>query len=261
MKITILTENTAGNKLIAEQGISYLIELQNYKILFDTGPSDVFLKNAEKLNIDLKNDIDFIVLSHGHWDHGDGLQFLENKTLIAHPSAFIKRFGKIDHFPVGLKLTRKEIQQKFDLIESKTAYKIVDNVIFLGEIPRKNEFEAQSTPFEDEFGNDDFMLDDSALALVVKNQLVVVTGCSHSGICNIIEYAKEVSGISKIKAVVGGLHLKNRNKQAFETIECFKNNDVEYVYPGHCTELPVLSLFYKNFHNTQLKTGMVLEFE
>lgn len=260
MKLTILTENTAGSRLLAEHGISYLIEFEGRQLLFDTGHSDAFLKNAELLGIDLINNIDCIVLSHGHWDHGDGLQYLENKRLISHPSAFIKRFGKMDHSSVGLKMTRNEIQKKFDLTESKTPYKITDGAIFLGEIPRRNDFESLSTPFEDEFGNDDFVPDDSAMVFVVNDQLVVITGCSHSGICNIIEHAKEVTGISKIKAVIGGFHLKNRNQQAFETIECFKENDIEFIFPGHCTELPVLTLFHKHFHNRQLKTGMILEF-
>jgi len=82
LKINILTENVAGGKFLAEHGLSYLIEIDNEQILFDTGHSDVFLKNANKLGINIQENVQTVVLSHGHWDHGDGLQFIENKKLI-----------------------------------------------------------------------------------------------------------------------------------------------------------------------------------
>lgn len=260
MKITILTENTAGGKFLAEHGLSYLIEIDDQKILFDTGHSDVFMKNARKLGIDIEKEVKTIVLSHGHWDHGDGLHFLQNKRLVAHPGAFIRRFGKKDFTPVGLSLSKKEIESRFDLTESKAPVQVSGHLYFLGEIPRQNDYEAQSTSFVDDFRNDDFIPDDSALAATVKKELVVVTGCSHSGICNIVEYAKQVTGISKVKAVLGGFHLKEQNEQTRKTIAYFKSNRIEQVFPSHCTELPAMAAFYDSFQNRQLKTGMVLEF-
>jgi 7,8-dihydropterin-6-yl-methyl-4-(beta-D-ribofuranosyl)aminobenzene 5'-phosphate synthase len=77
VKLTVLTENVAGSKLIAEHGLSYLVETGAKTILFDTGYSDTFLKNADCLDINIEKVIDTIVLSHGHWDHGDGLECLE----------------------------------------------------------------------------------------------------------------------------------------------------------------------------------------
>lgn len=260
MKITILTENTAGGKFLAEHGLSYLIEIDDQKILFDTGHSDVFLKNAGQLGIDIENDVKTVVLSHGHWDHGDGLKHLENKRLVAHPDAFIRRFRKKDFTPVGLSLSKKEVERRFNLTEAKVPVQISENLWFLGEIQRKNNYEAQSTSFVDDLGNDDFIPDDSALAAIVKKKLMVITGCSHSGICNILERAKMVTGISTIKAVLGGFHLKEQNEQTRKTIEYFKTNKIELVFPSHCTELPALAAFYAAFQNRQLKTGMVLEF-
>jgi 7,8-dihydropterin-6-yl-methyl-4-(beta-D-ribofuranosyl)aminobenzene 5'-phosphate synthase len=255
MKITILTENVAGGKFLAEHGLSYLIEIDREKILFDTGHSDVFLKNAQKLGIDIENEVEKVVLSHGHWDHGDGLRFIENKKLITHPTAFSKRFGKSDRRPVGLSLSKEEIQEKFDLTETINHHQISTNLFFLGEIPRLNDFESQETSFEFENGDDDFVPDDSALVAVVNNELVVITGCSHSGICNISEQAKKITGILKIKAVIGGFHLKHQNRQTLETIEYFKNNNIEKLFPSHCTELPALSAFYDAFKIEQIKTG------
>ena len=260
MKITVLTENVAGGKLLAEHGLSYLIEIDGEKILFDTGHSNVFLKNAKLLDIDIENEVKTVVLSHGHWDHGDGLKFFENKNLITHPAAFFKRFGKNDHHPVGLSLSKEEIQKKFNLTETFNYLQINSSLYYLGEIPRLNDFESQVTSFEYENGDDDFVPDDSALATIIKSELIVITGCSHSGICNICEHAKKITGISKIKAVIGGFHLKYQNRQTLETIEYFKNNRVEKLYPSHCTELPVLTAFYEEFKIDKVKTGMVLVF-
>jgi 7,8-dihydropterin-6-yl-methyl-4-(beta-D-ribofuranosyl)aminobenzene 5'-phosphate synthase len=90
--------------------------------------------------------------------------------------------------------------------------------------------------------------------------LVVITGCSHSGICNICEQAKKVTGISEIHAVIGGFHLKHANRQTQETIEYLKRNKIEKLLPSHCTELPALAAFYEAFKIQQVKTGEVFEF-
>jgi len=260
LTITILTENVAGGKFLAEHGLSYLLEIDNEQILFDTGHSDVFLKNAKILGIDIHNNIEKVVLSHGHWDHGDGLQFIENKTLITHPSSFLKRYRKADHSTVGLTLSKNEIQSKFNLIESEKHYKITENLFFLGEIPRINNFESKTTTFELKDAKDDFIDDDSAIVAIVNKELVVITGCSHSGICNICEHAKKVTGIDKIGAVIGGFHLKQNNLQTQKTVAYFKKNAVKRVLPSHCTELPALAVFYDNFEIQQIKTGMKFQF-
>jgi len=260
LKITVLTENVAGGKLLAEHGLSYLVEIDGEKILFDAGHSDVFLKNARHLGIDIQNEVNTVVLSHGHWDHGDGLQFIENKKLITHPDSFSKRFGKSDHRFVGLSLSKEEVQKKFDLTERINPYQITTNLWFLGEISRLNNFESQTTTFKFENGDDDFVSDDSALAVIVNDELVIITGCSHAGICNICEQAKKVTGISAIKAVIGGFHLKHQNRQTSETIDYFKRNRFEKIFPSHCTGLPALVAFYNEFGITQVKTGMVIEF-
>ncbi len=260
MKLTILTENVAGGRFQAEHGLSYLIEIDGEKILWDTGHSDVFLKNAKKLGINIHKTVDKVVLSHGHWDHGDGLQFLNNKALVAHPSAFIKRFRKNDHSAVGLTISKEKIQEKFNLIETTAPYKITKNLWFLGEIPRENNFEAQTTSFEKDGDIDDFIPDDSALAAVIKNELIVISGCSHSGICNITEYAKHVTGISSVNTIIGGFHLTLNNLQTQKTIAYLKNTEVKNVYPSHCTALPALVAFHQVFKFQQVKTGMIYEF-
>lgn len=260
LKITVLTENVAGGKLLAEHGLSYVIEIDGEKILFDTGHSDVFLKNARHFGVDIQDEIKTVVLSHGHWDHGDGLRFIENKKLVTHPASFSKRLGKSDNRFIGLRLSKEEVQKKFDLTETINPHQITTNLWFLGEIPRLNNFESQTTAFKFENGDDDFVPDDSALAAIVNDELIVITGCSHSGICNICDHAKKVTGISVIKAVIGGFHLKHQNRQTSETVDYFKSNKIEKIFPSHCTELPALAAFNEEFGIEQVKTGMILEF-
>jgi 7,8-dihydropterin-6-yl-methyl-4-(beta-D-ribofuranosyl)aminobenzene 5'-phosphate synthase len=103
MKLTVLVENIASGRLKAEWGLSYQIE-SDERILFDTGASDLFLKNAEILHVDL-NKIEKVLLSHGHWDHGTGLQYLENKKIYGHTNIFMERYsGKRS---IGLPFPRK----------------------------------------------------------------------------------------------------------------------------------------------------------
>lgn len=260
MKISILTENCAGSHFLAEHGLSYLIEIDNEKILFDTGHSDVFLKNAKKLGINIHRKVEKVVLSHGHWDHTFGLKYLKNKMIITHPRSLDRMLATEEFKDVKLELTPKELQEKFDLQLTVAPRNITENLIFLGEIPRANDFESQTTYFTDKHGKEDFIPDDTALVATIENELVVVTGCSHSGICNITEYAKLVTGISDVKAILGGFHLKEKNEQTEKTVEYFQKNQVKKMYPSHCTQLPALSAFHEAFHTEQLKTGMVLEF-
>ena len=113
-------------------------------------------------------------------------------------------------------------------------------------------------PFCDENDNDDFILDDSALAIKTDKGLVVIAGCSHAGICNIIEYAKKITK-SNIYAVIGGFHLKKLNDISQKTIEYFKKENIEHIYPGHCVKEPVLTEFEKQLNAKRLHSGDVIE--
>jgi len=259
MKLIVLCDNMAGGKFQAEHGISYLIEYENESVLFDTGHSDVYLKNAAAIGINLQEQVNAIVLSHGHWDHGNGLQYIYNKTLITHPSACIKRYRKTDNSYIGLSLSKTNIRQHFQCIETKTPYYLHKQIIYLGEIPRVFAFESKLTSFMDEKGADDFVPDDSALAIIKDDALIIVVGCAHAGICNIVDYAMKITGIDAIEMIIGGFHLKKKDKQTLQTIEYLKHINVKKLYPSHCTELPALSLFYDKFNIKQVKTGQIME--
>lgn len=261
MQITVLTENTAGKNLLAEHGLSYFIEHNGVCVLFDTGHSDVFMRNANKLGIDVQKQTDTIVLSHGHWDHGDGLQYLSQKPLITHPEAFKKRYRHNGSINIGLGLSKDELEEKFKLTATDKPWEIGKQIIYLGEIPRVNGFETRTTPFVDEKGYEDFVPDDSALAIINhENELVIISGCAHAGICNIINYAMEITGIKKVKAVLGGFHLKTNNEKTKKTIQFLKDIQVKTVLPSHCTELPALAAFHTAFKSEQVKTGNIYTF-
>lgn len=260
LKITVLNDNRPGRKLLAEHGLSYLIEAFGIRILLDTGASDVYMKNAKSLGIRLDN-LDAVVLSHGHWDHGDGLAFMKGQKLITHPESFKKRFHKYrDKSYVGLSMDQNSAQQNFDLQLSKQAVFISKKIIFMGEIPRKNTFEAKTSAFVDENGNDDFIPDDSGIIIKTSKGLVIVSGCAHAGICNTIDYAKQLANTTKVHAVLGGFHLKKSDALTENTIAHIKQLNIEHVIPSHCTDLPALAKFYDAFACKQVATGDVMEF-
>lgn len=243
MIITVLCENQSsynGAKIcLAEWGFSAYIQKNNINILFDTGHTGIYKNNAEKLNIDLQN-TNFVVLSHHHWDHAGGLQhhnFNEKKQLICHPEVFIKL--SIDE--------SEKLKKDFKIIVSEKQYEFSEGVYFLGEIPRINKFEKGTY-------KDDKMLDDSALAIKSQKGVVVISGCSHSGICNICEYAKRITD-QKLYAVIGGFHLFDVDREAVNrTIDYFKSEKPEYLFPMHCIDLPTLSKFHSVFEIQKLST-------
>lgn len=259
MTISILTDNFPGENLPAEHGLSYLIEFEGKKLLFDTGQSDLFLKNAEAMRINMST-IDYIILSHGHFDHGDGLQYLSGGKLVCHPGCFVNRYRKADHTFIGLACSKVELAEKYTLITSTTPYPITPKIIFMGEIPRVTDFESKTTSFILEGGIPDYVMDDSALALLLDEGIFVITGCGHAGIVNTLEHAKKITGMNTLYGVMGGFHLKTDNNQTRETIRYIKENHIKYVYPSHCTDKPALSLFLDSFHSRQVKTGDIFTF-
>ena len=254
-KITILNDNTAGKRTAAEYGLSYLVEGQEGAYLFDPGPSDIALRNAKVLGIDLENTVDIIVLTHGHWDHGNGLEYFSDKKLITHPASFTERYNRVNGHYNGLPLTRDEAADKFTLQFTREPLEVMDDHLFLGEIPRLNDFEAKASSSVDTKGNEDFIPDDSAVAVSTENGLVVITGCSHSGICNIITHAKKMTGERKIYGVIGGFHLRKDDEVLDQTIAFLKKENIDFLYPSHCTALPALARMYDVFGIKQVLTG------
>lgn len=259
MTISILADNYPGGHTGAEHGLSYFVEHDGVRLLFDTGQSNLFLLNASTIGVDVIH-ADMIVLSHGHFDHGNGLEYLSGGKLLCHPDCFVKRYRTADHSYIGLKSSRDEIAGKFDLITSAGPYRVSERIVFLGEIPRLTEFESQKTSFSFEDGTPDFVPDDSAVALLMDEGLFVITGCGHSGIVNTLEHARKVTGENRLHGIMGGFHLKKQNRQTKETVRYLQANKVKHVFPSHCTAFPALVEFAGSFPLRLLKTGDVLTF-
>ena len=257
LKITVLNDNIAGRWCRAEHGLSFRIEADR-TVLFDTSSSDLIAYNAKILNIDLQQ-IDTIVLSHGHDDHTGGLSLFEGQQLICHPDTFLKRTRKSNGTNLGIKWSEDEIRSKFDLVLSRDPIQLSEQIYFLGEIPRLTEFESKQTAFQKADGTDDFVMDDSGLAIVTSKGLVVISGCAHSGICNMTAHATKVTGIEKIHLVIGGFHLQNDDATTQQTIDWMKSMQVEQVIPSHCTNFSAQAAIFKSFRFIPVKSGNTIE--
>ena len=258
LKISILNDNIAGRWCRAEHGLSFLVEADR-TVLFDTSSSDLISYNAQILNIDLRQ-IKTIVLSHGHDDHTGGLMLFEGQQLICHPDTFLKRTRKSNQTELGIKWSEEEIRSRFNLITSSDPIQLSEQIYFLGEIPRLTEFESRHTAFAKADRTDDFVMDDSGLAIVTSKGLVVVSGCAHAGICNMTAHAIKTIGIGKVYAIIGGFHLQGDDTITQKTIEWMKSMQVEQVIPSHCTSFSAQTAIYKSFRFLPVKSGNLIEF-
>lgn len=241
MELTILTDNTTriDAYYLGEPGVSYYITDGEKHILFDTGYSDVYCRNAAALGIDLST-VDAIVLSHGHNDHTRGLLFFpptERKIPIyAHPDVFSpKRDGEED---IGMPMSTAEAEEHFDLHLSREPVQLTEHLTYLGQIPRTVPFENRHPVGERLVKGEwepDFMPDDSALVYRGEDGLTVITGCSHAGICNTVEYAKKLCGDDRIVGIIGGFHMLAMTPRVAKTVEYLKALQPKRLCPCHCT--------------------------
>lgn len=276
IKITVLVDNNTliDSYFCGEPGVCYYIEADDKKILFDTGYSDIFIDNAHILDIDLA-DITDLVLSHGHNDHTWGLSHLiqhfdrrnveirQAKHLIYHPDALMPK--KFQSKVIGANTPKDVLSSYFNCVETREPFYLSENVIFLGQIPRNNSFEGKEpigTTLDDNCNIvDDYVLDDSALAIKTTEGLIVITGCSHSGICNITEYAKQVTGIDKIVTVIGGFHLQQASETVLKhTGNYFNQQDLTHIHPCHCTDLNAKIYLAKYAPVQEVGTGLQLTY-
>jgi len=244
MNITVLCENQVAfshaRLCKAEWGLSLLVEHNYKKVLLDTGHTDIYWRNARNLKIDLQA-IDALVLSHFHWDHVGGLkhhQFKQKKRLIAHPDIFEKLLEQEKLF----------VNRDFKREYYRNPFEFLPNIYFLGEIPRTSSFELGVYKNEP-------MLDDTAIAIKTTKGVVVITGCSHSGICNICEQAKKVAE-QELYAVIGGFHLMESDMEAVEgTLKYFEDQGEILLYPMHCVDFATMTKFRNLFNIDKMSTG------
>lgn len=254
LAVTVLVDNATliDRYFTAEPGLSIFIESSGKKILFDLGYSGIFLTNAEKLNIDLL-DLDYVVLSHGHIDHTGGLiplirhyseatiehHIFNLPTVVAHPYCFCSR-PMPPLADVGAPIDENQMRRYFPMILSTSPVWLTENLVFLGEIPHdhRRTVSKKRTIITPEGILPDLLLDDTALAFKSDQGLVIITGCSHAGICAIIRYARQVCGEQRIRDVIGGFHLMDDDYAGISmTVNELAALEPASLHPCHCTSL------------------------
>lgn len=254
MKIKVLVDNNTfiDHYYLGEPALSFLLEEEGRFILFDTGYSDVLLRNAEKMNIDLGK-IDTIIFSHGHNDHTAGLQNLlflkQDIDIYCHPDCAERKVH--NGLEIGCPYDFNTLPDNFHVHFTKERFNITDKLVYMGEIERSVQPLRKL--------EDDPLFDDTALYYVNHNRLSIITGCSHSGINNIIAQAMKETGISDIDTVIGGFHLLDDKKVTDEVVDYFDSLSVEKLYPCHCTGLQARIALSRN--NNVYETGVSLEIE
>jgi 7,8-dihydropterin-6-yl-methyl-4-(beta-D-ribofuranosyl)aminobenzene 5'-phosphate synthase len=253
---------------LAEHGLSLLITVysgdEKHAILLDTGYTKVGVPhNMEQLGINIE-DIEAIVISHGHMDHTGSLYAILDKIperipLVLHPGAFVSpRYtrspdGDMRLWPQTLVKADLE-QQNIDMVESTTPSLLADDMVMVtGEVERTTTFEkGMPNALVEKDGEvvQDPIIEDQAIVINLKEKgLVVVSGCAHAGIVNTVEFAKKTTGEEGVHAVLGGFHLTGPfyEKIHGDTIEGLKKMAPEVVMPMHCTGWKAIQKFQKEF--------------
>lgn len=261
IRITTLIENMPDEegKLLAEHGLSLHIEFDGKRILFDTGQTGDFVKNAEDLGIDLKN-LDDIIISHGHYDHSGGVMTLLSE--IEKPLPFYvgegffapkyKQLSDGSYRYNGNPFTEQDLPaEKTDLrrVRKNVTY-LTDKILLFKNFPAVSGFEHKNDKFVLPQGDGyvvDAFCEEIALGLRTSKGLVLVAGCSHVGICNILQAVTERVK-DPVYAVLGGTHLMEADGDRLQkTMEVFRKYKVQCVAVSHCTGEQGIALAKETF--------------
>jgi len=253
MKLTTLIENKrVDNRVQCEHGLSFLLQINGLQILFDTGQSDKLISNAQQLNIQLE-DIDYVILSHGHYDHTGGLPAFLNinskAKVIIHPLAFKQRFSRSTKMikENGIAWRHKMEQYAHRLLFIDEDIELADQVWILTNIKAQKGFEVINERLvckaADQYVPDVFS---DELILVAKDNAnpIVICGCAHTGIVNILHEVHQRLQFSNFSVVAGGLHLSGQPDDIIQkTINGIQPFEVEQWALNHCTGDRALELF------------------
>lgn len=258
IRITTLSENTANYGFLAEWGLSILVEVDEAKILMDTGLSFSAVHNAQLLGIDLSA-VDFVVLSHGHADHTGGLREVLRRRgevkVIAHPDIWAAKYARPEHDKeryIGTPSAAEEMESlgaRFSL--TRDPIHLTERVMTTGEIPMVSGYEViESNLLVKEGGilRPDTLADDLALVIDADFGLVVILGCAHRGMVNTLRRAKALTGKEQIYAAIGGTHLfRAPEDRVTQTIADLKEMGIQKLGVSHCTGFPASSRLAREF--------------
>ncbi|KUG02846.1 metal-dependent hydrolase of the beta-lactamase superfamily ii [hydrocarbon metagenome] len=245
--INVIVENTTpASPLIGEYGFSAQLLIDNHNILFDTGSNHALFKNSTTLGIDLSL-VEEIVVSHGHYDHtGAVMPFLKKyggRKIYAHSGIFAHRLisrtgGQM--IDIGCSFAYQEaVDAGADFIFTDTFTEIHPGIYLTGQIPRLTGYEDVGGNFlyeKDGQFHKDLLPDDMAMLIDHPEGLIIISGCSHSGMVNTLEYCRQKTGRSKVLAYIGGTHLINASRERLDkTIDAVNTYQVQKLIVGHCT--------------------------
>ena len=243
MKWTVLSDNrTNDSQLETEHGLSIMLETEKHRILLDTGASDVFIRNAEKIGLDLST-VDFVFLSHGHSDHAGGLRFFmdinDKAKVIVSPHGLSEKFYSRRKNLHSITTQWPEGTNERWLIVDKTC-KIDEGLYIIAHIPKIYPMPQGNNHLFVEDGND-YIPDDFRHELALYTEGLLFTGCAHSGLENIIAACPY-----PVNAVVGGFHLLDDHETEDELLNLRqrlkKNYPKTTFYTSHCTGNAVYSI-------------------
>ncbi len=270
-RITTLIENNQGEHkgLLSEHGLSFFIEKDEYSILFDTGHSGAFVQNAAQLQKNLAK-VDHVVLSHGHYDHSGGLRSLMELTtdfkLTVGQGFFNEKYGdnnnSIEYLGNNFTETflhKKDISYQF---AHKDVTELVEQVYVITNFPRIHKDEVINPRFsllESGIFIPDRFSDEILLAIDSAHGLILLLGCSHPGMKNMVTFAVEILG-RPLYAVLGGTHLVESDRKSMElSMKFLERDDLKVVGVSHCTGKPAMERLAASnscyFHN---RTGSSL---
>lgn len=241
LTIRVLLENrradNVDSSLRAKAGLSLLLQDETTTILFDTGPDDSFLHNAAVMGVDVSR-LTATVLSHGHYDHCGGVPWLpDDSRIICHPQIADERYSAI-RFP---NYTRKIKKLSLDIDYSRhrmeytrTPLQLSERFIWSGEIAV-----AKPQPYGVISGKAaalDYVIDEGVLIYKSDRGLVIITGCGHRGIINIVRHCQKITGIHHIHALLGGFHLRCAPPHVLWQVRQFLNQQrPDKIMACHCT--------------------------
>lgn len=244
------------DQLVAEHGYSLLLTVQKddrtESLLYDAGLGRrTAIHNMDVLGL-RANELRAVVLSHGHADHHSGLEGLFDRVgrqrmpLVLHPDAWRDRRVV---FPTGTEIhmpppSRQDLDREgWEIVEEIGPSLLLDNTVLVtGQVERVTDFEKgfplQQARTEHGWEPDTWIWDDQAVVVNVKEKgLVVLSSCSHSGAVNVLRHAQRLTGIEKVYAFVGGLHLTGGLFESIipRTIAELAVIGPAIIVPGHCT--------------------------